>query len=103
MALIEVNHQELRDVADAADEYCRQQESNMNKADAIVGLLLAVGWRGADADELKRKWSDVNSVGSASAQFRESIEYFGECLRSCAKEYQNAQADSYSEAYRLPR
>ena len=103
MALIEVNHQVLKNVADAAEEYCRNQDSCMNKADSVVGGLLAGGWHGDDADELKRKWSEVNITGSTTVQFRETISYFGECLRSCAKEYQNAQSDSYSEAYRLPR
>ena len=43
--------------------------------------------------------------GRAVTQYAivDSIENFSECLAACAKEYQKAQADSYSEACRLWR
>ena len=103
MALIEVDHEVLRKAADAAKNFCDNMDSKMKSADYSVSKMLSGGWQGEDAVEFRNKWSGVYEKGSVSIQFRDSIKNFGECLNACAKEYQNAQADSYSEAYRLPR
>ena len=103
MALIEVDHESLRTVANAADTFCDHMNSQMKSANVTIKQMLATGWQGEDADAFKAQWSGVYDNSSTSVQFRESIKNFGDCLNACAKEYQNAQADSYSEAYRLPR
>ena len=98
MAFIEVDHEALRQTASAAKDFCDKMDSKMRSADLSVKMTLSNGWQGDDAAEFRNKWSGVYANGSVSAQFRDSVKNFGEALNSCAREYQNAQADSYSEA-----
>ena len=103
MALIEVDHDALRQTANAAKDFCDKLDSKMKTADQSVKKMLSNGWQGDDAAEFQKKWNGVYTNGSVSLQYRDSIKNFSNVLNSCAKEYQDAQADSYSEAYRLPR
>lgn len=101
MAYIEVNHRELRDYADRIDEYCKLQISEMNSAIASVSSMLVSDWNGEDSLEFKDKWRGVNDKDSVAGKLQANLENFSNCLRSCAKEYQKAQEDSYNEASRL--
>jgi len=103
MAVVEVNHRVLRDVAEAVTNYCAAQDREMRAADNDVKSMLASDWLGYDAQEFGRKWESVDDSSSTSVKFRESLKNFGESLGACAKEYQTAQEDTYNEADRLPK
>ena len=103
MAIIEVNHRTLRDVASAITTYCSTQDKEMKSADADIKSMLSTGWQGLDAQEFGRKWEGVNNSDSAAVKFRESLKNFGDGLTACANEYEKAQADSYNEANHLPK
>lgn len=103
MAFIEVNHKKLREVAEAIITYCSAQDREMRAADAAVKSMLFSGWTGADAQQFGKIWEGVDDNHSTAVTFRESLKKFAECLSACADAYQNAQADSYNEANRLPK
>lgn len=103
MAFIEVNHMVLRNVAEAINIYCSAQDREMRSADETVKSVLYSDWTGTDAQEFGRSWEGVDDNRSTAVTFRESLKKFAEGLSSCADAYQNAQADSYNEANRLPK
>lgn len=103
MALIEVNHQTLRDVSAAITTYCNAQDREMRSADSEVKSMLAADWLGMDAQEFGHKWEEVDDKNSTTVKFRESLKKYGEALSACANTYQKAQEDSYNEANRLPK
>lgn len=103
MALITVNHQTLRDVASAIRTYCDDQDKEMRSADSAVKTLLYTGWTGIDAMEFGKKWEDVDAVDSTAVKLKESLKRFADALDGCAEVYRQAQAESYSDASRLPR
>lgn len=103
MAYIEVNHKVLRNVATAMTDYCSAQDKEMRSADSAVKSMLSSDWLGADAQQFGRSWEGVDDNNSTAVKFRESLKKFSGCILSCANEYQNAQADSYNEANRLPK
>ncbi|CDX04950.1 Type VII secretion system ESAT-6-like [Desulfitobacterium hafniense] len=103
MALIEVNHKVLRDVAAAITTYCSAQDKEMRAADSDIKSILSSDWIGLDAQEFGRKWEGVDANDSTTVKFRESLKSFGESLTACANEYQSAQEDAYNAANRLPK
>ena len=103
MALIEVNHKVLRDVAAAITTYCSAQDREMRSADTEIKAMLISDWIGLDAQEFGRKWSGVNTNDSTTIKFRDSLKNYGENLTACANEYQAAQEDAYNAANRLPK
>lgn len=103
MAVIEVNHKVLREVASAIDTYCTAQDREMKSADTDIKSMLKTDWMGSDAQEFGTKWEDVDGRDSTSTKFKDSLKNFGESLNACANAYQTAQEDSYNEANRLPK
>lgn len=103
MALIRVNHSVLLETADDVKMYCEEQDRQMRSAKSAIETMLVSDWIGADAIEFKNKWGQVDTSGSVTITFRDSLTGFENALRACAKEYQTAQEDSYNEAYWLPR
>lgn len=103
MALIEINHRAMLEVADAIDEYCESQDKEMKSADASMKTMFLNYFVGDDARALNEKWNGVSENGSVAVQFKDSLINFGKCLKACAKEYQTAQEDSYNQAAHLPR
>ena len=103
MAMIEVNHKVLRDVAAAITAYISVQNREMGSADSNIKQMLRTDWLGSDAQEFERKWEDVDSPGSITIKHRESLKKYGENLTACANEYQSAQEDAYNAANRLPK
>ena len=103
MALIEVNHKTLKEVAEAIDTYCETQDSEMKKAKSAVSNMLLKDWVGDDATAFQNKWNEVDSDGSVTTQFSKMLSNYAECLRANAELYRQAQEDSYNEATRLPR
>jgi len=103
MALIEVNHAVIRNVAAAILTYCSTQDSEMRIADGEIKSMLSNGWLGEDAREFGKKWEGVDADDSVTIQFRKSLEGFSSRLDACANEYQSAQEDVYEEANRLPK
>ena len=103
MAYIEVNQQVLRNTALALSAYCSAQNRQMGIADTDIKTMLASEWLGYDAQEFGHKWESVSDNDSTTIKFRESLLNFGINLCICADIYQNAQADTYNEANRLPK
>ena len=103
MAMIDVNHRVLREVAAAITAYCSAQDREMRSADTEIKSMLTTDWLGQDAQEFGRKWEGVDESGSIAVKMRESLKRFGENLTACANEYQAAQEDAYNAASRLPR
>lgn len=103
MALIEVNHSTLNNIADAIEAYCTEQDKEMKTANTAVVTMLFNDWFGEDAKSFAEKWSGVDENGSVTEQFKESLKNYSKCLRACAKEYSKAQEESYNAARSLPR
>ena len=60
MAIIEVNHKTLRDVADAITTYCDAQDREMRSADREIKSMLSSDWVGTDARQFGAKWEGVD-------------------------------------------
>jgi len=103
MAIIEVNHRTLREIASAITTYCTTQDKEMRLADTEIQSMLISDWLGSDAREFRIKWVAVDSHNSQTVILRESLKSFGESLTACANEYENAQAASYNAANWLPK
>jgi len=103
MAVIEVNHKSLREVATAITSYCTKQDMEMREANNEVRSMLDSGFQGRDAADYERKWALVNANDSTAVKFRESLKNFGESLVACANEYENAQVESVNAAGFLMR
>ena len=101
MALIEVNHSGLREVAAAIETYCSAQDSEMRSADGEIKAMLTTDWLGPDAMEFGRKWEGVDAHDSAAGELRNALMSFGESITACADEYQSAQTDAYNEATKM--
>ena len=101
--MIEVNHQALRNLADAIDTYCDEQDKEMTRADASVKSMLSSEWIGLDAMDFGGKWEGVDAPESVTVQFRESLKKYAETLRTSASIYQKAQEDIYNKAALLPK
>ena len=103
MAVVEVNHKVLKDVAGNIKTYCNTQDREMKSADAEIKSMLRSDWWGLDAQEFSSKWEGVDSKDSTASKLRDSLKNFSNCLEACADVYKRAQEDSYSEANRLPK
>lgn len=103
MAIIEVNHQVLRTVATAIEDYCDVQEREMKLVDADVKQMLRSDWIGPDAMEFGSKWEGVDAKASVSKKFSESLRSYSNALKSSANAYQEAQETAYNLAAMLPR
>ena len=103
MALIEVNHNELRNVASAINTYCDKQDKEMRSADAEIKSMLSSDWLGQDAQAFGAKWEGVNANDSTTVKFRELLKNFGGNLAACADVYKKAQEDTYNAANWLPK
>ena len=98
MAVIKVNHSDLRSMAAKIDDYCMEQTSAMNSVDQSVKAMLTDGWNGPDAQAFGGKWEGVEEAGSVSDNFRKSLENYADTLRTCADTYQRTQEEVYNMA-----
>lgn len=96
MALIEVNHQSIRNMADKIDEYCNLQTQQMNTLSKTVEATLLSKWTGPDADAYWQKWSEMDNSDSTAEVFRRNLDAYADALRACADKYQQAQAEIYN-------
>ena len=103
MAVIEVNYQALRNMAQAIETYCAEQDKEMSRADASIKAMLSTDWIGPDALDFGGKWEAVDTSDATAVRFRESLQNYGEALKACASAYQTAQEDVYNLAQLLPR
>ena len=103
MARIIVNHQDLRNMAKAIEDYCTLQERAMNNADASIKNMLASDWLGPDALAFGGQWEAVDAPNSTEKRFKESLQNYSNALKSCANTYQTAQEDVYNLSALLPR
>lgn len=103
MALVEVNHQYIRDMANAIESYCDVQDREMGKADTAIKTMLSSDWIGQDALTFGGQWEGVDSSDSTSKRFKESLQNYSKALKSCADAYQTVQEDVYNLASLLPR
>lgn len=95
---IEVNHQVLKNVADASSTYCAAQEREMSSADQEVKSMLGSGWTGPDAQAFGIQWEGVDASDSAATQLYNAMKSYGEALQACAELYRDAQAKAYNRA-----
>ena len=98
---IEVNHQVLKNVADAASTYCSTQKREMSSADQEIKSMLGSGWTGSDAQAFGGKWEGVDASDSTTTQFYNAMKSYGEALQACAELYRDAQAKAYNRAQLL--
>ena len=103
MAVVEVNYEALRAMADAIDAYCENQKNKMSNLDGTVKDMLKTGFIGQDALTFGGKWEGVDSSDSTACKFNDSLKNFSNSLRAAAKVYQTAQEDIYNLAILLPR
>lgn len=98
MALIEVNHQALRNLAGRIDSYCQFQDQQTNQAKTAVAGMLGTDWVGLDAGAFGAQWESVDGPGSVTTRFREGLQDYADALRGCAGVYESAQAEIYNLA-----
>ena len=98
MAVIKVNHSDLRSMAAKIDDYCADQTAAMRSVDQSVKAMLTDGWNGPDAQTFGGKWEGVDEAGSVSDNFRKSLENYADTLRTCAGVYQRTQEEVYNMA-----
>ena len=103
MAVIEVNYQALRSLAQAIDQYCDEHDRQLRLADAGVRDMLSVHWQGPDATEFDNSWRSSTTGSAAPAAFRESMESYADALNASAALYQRTQEDLYNLSCALPR
>lgn len=103
MAYLEVNHQLLREMADAIDSCRETQKQQMRQADTAVKGVLGTGWVGEDAAAFGVQWAEADGTGSTAGRLDQSLENFADAIRGCAAGYQTAQEDICNRAYLLPR
>lgn len=103
MAVIEVNHQALRDAATSINTFCLEQTKAMQRADAEIKAMLHSDWVGPDAQAFGGKWEAVDGANSTVALFQKSLENFAEVLNASAEAYRSAQEKAYNSANYLPR
>lgn len=101
MAVIEVDHKVLRDIAEKIKDYCNIQDEQMKIADRRVKAMLTTDWIGSDAQHFGGKWEGVDEKDSISVRLRDSLEKLSGGIVACADVYQKAQEDSYNEALGL--
>lgn len=96
MAVIEVNHESIRNMANCIDEYCTMQKQTMNNLNQTVEATLLSEWTGQDAAEYGNKWSELDNSQSTTEIFRRSLEAYADALRACADKYKQTQAEIYN-------
>lgn len=103
MAVIEVNHQALRNLAGAIEDYCESFYNEMRRADSGVQNMMSGGWAGEDAEAFKVAWDNVYGKDTLPRKFCKSLENYGKALSAGADAYQKVQEDLYNLASLLPR
>lgn len=103
MAVIEVNHQALRNMADAIEDYCESFYNEMRRADTGVQNMMAGGWVGDDAEAFKAAWENVYGKDTLPRKFCKSLENYGKALSAGAEAYKTVQENLYNMATLLPR
>ncbi|CDX04944.1 Hypothetical protein DPCES_5058 [Desulfitobacterium hafniense] len=81
MAVIEVNHKTLRDVAAAVTTYCSAQDREMRSTDTDVKSMLSTDWLGLDTQKLGHKWEGVDDKNSTTVKFRELLKSSAKALQ----------------------
>ena len=100
MAYIKVNHRKIISAADKIDNYLSKFDKNMTGIDIAV-TSLNVEWKGADYQQVKTEWDEINSSDSTSYNMRTSLNNYASAVREAAKKYQEAQARAINRANSL--
>jgi uncharacterized protein YukE len=100
---IKVDIKDLYRMCDSISGCCVLCGIEKIKVNLSVDHMLKAGWAGQDADLYDKKWSDINSNDSVDGKLTKALGEFSEFLRETADSYKTAQAESYDEAYKLPR
>lgn len=98
---IEVNHQNIKNLAATASKYCDTQKREMSSADTDIKSMLTSGWTGSDAQAFGAQWEKVDDSASTATQFYNAMKSYGEALEACAELYRDAQAKAYNRAQLL--
>ena len=99
---IKVNHNTLDTAANTIDEYIRNMDSKIGKANSAVTTMLST-WQGNDANEFKVKWDTVDDADSTHGMMRKSLESYASFLRNASSKYKNAQINAINRANSLPK
>ena len=96
MAVIEVNHESIRNMASRIEDYCTTQRETMNSLNETVENTLMSAWTGLDAAEYGMKWSEMDNSGATVEKFRRNLESYADALRASADKYKQTQAEIYN-------
>ncbi len=102
MANISVDHSQLEKTASAIDSYVSKHRAKMKTIDQSITFLKA-SWQGADYEQLKKEWQEMNTSDSTSEKMLKSLENYADFLRFAANKYKSAQTNAVNRANQLPR
>ena len=97
MAYIKVNHQKLLAAADEVDRYILKLDKNMSIVDSALRSL-GNEWKGADYQQVKTEWSEINSSGSTTDKMKTTLKSYAGSLREASKLYKEAQTRAVNRA-----
>jgi uncharacterized protein YukE len=97
MAVIEVDYQELKRAADAAEEYRKQLERLMLSSNQEMQRIGSI-WTGPDSAEMQRIWSAEMQEGSRYKKMVKALESYEQYIRCMEQLYRAAQAAAVERA-----
>ena len=102
MAYIKVDHAKLADAAARMMTYITRHRRSMSKMGACVDSLSA-SWKGEDATQLKKEWSEIESASSTSGTMVKAIRNQADSIKEAASKYKEVQARAINRANQLCR
>lgn len=102
MAYIRVDHRQLEKAASAIDTYVSKHKSNMQGIEQTLNGL-GTSWQGADYQQLKTEWRQINAQDSTSGKMLKSLESYGKYLKYAQAQYKQAQSKAVNRANSLPK
>lgn len=102
MAIISVDHSQFEKTASAIESYVSKHRTKMKTIDQSVNSL-KTSWQGADYEQLKKEWQEMNSSDSTSEKMLKSLQNYADFLRFAANKYKSAQTNAVNRANQLPR
>ena len=103
MAVIEVDHSDLRSAASTIDMFSRTMSMDMGGASINVNAMIGSDFIGTDAVAFQKQWEDIDGGTSAYTTFRKNLVQMSDALSTAAKLSEEAQARAYNTAAWLPK
>ena len=101
MANIIVNHSRFEKTASAIESYVGKHRAKMKTIDQFI-TSLKTSWQGADYEQLKKEWEEMNTPDSTSEKMLKTLENYADFLRFAANKYKSAQTNAVNRANQLP-